>query len=197
MPRKIKVQRKDLNEPDEFISTSSRVIAYVKARYRLLAPAAGAVLLLVLIAVVWYYYRAGREQDARESFHQAVALYQAAGPAETDRPSDQKYRDALAQFSAVEEKYPGTDSGVNALFYLGESSYRLKEYDKAIQEFSKVIKNHPKSEKAPGARLKIGYSYLNGKNTAKARENLNKVIKDYPGSREAELAKEKLKKIRK
>ncbi len=83
MPRKIKVQRKDVNEPDEFISTSSRVMAYVKARYRLLAPAAGAVLLLVLIAVVWYYYRAGREQEARASFHQAVALYQAAGPAET------------------------------------------------------------------------------------------------------------------
>jgi len=64
MPRKIKVHRKDLNEPDEFISTSSRVMAYVKARYQLLVPAAGAVLLLLLIAVVWYYYRAGREQDA-------------------------------------------------------------------------------------------------------------------------------------
>jgi len=153
MPRKIKVQRKDLNEPDEFISTSSRVMAYVKARYRLLAPAAGAVLLLVLIAVVWYYYRAGREQDARESFHQAVALYQAAGPAETDRPSDQKYRDALAQFSAVEEKYPGTESGVNALFYLGESSYRLKEYDKAIDFYTRFI-----SRSRPGNYLR-GYAY--------------------------------------
>ncbi len=71
----------------------------------------------------------------------------------TDRPSDQKYRDALAQFSAIEEKYPGTDSGVNALFYLGESSYRLKEYDKAIDFYTRFI-----SRSRPGNYLRC-YAY--------------------------------------
>jgi tetratricopeptide (TPR) repeat protein len=139
MPRKIKVQRNDVKEPDEFISTTSRIMAYAKKRYRMLAPVAGAVILLVLIAVVWYYYQAGRERVARESFNQAVALYQAEGAPGAEKPSDQKYREALTQFTSLEENSRGTESGVKALFYLGEISYHLREYDRAIDYYNNFI----------------------------------------------------------
>lgn len=139
MPRKIKVQRKGVTEPDEFISTSSRAMAYMRKNYRMLVPVAGAVLVLLLIIVVWYYYRAGRERVARESFNQAVALYQAEEQAEAEKPSDQRYREALTRFISLEENYRGTESGVKALFYMGESSYHLREYDKAIDCYTRFL----------------------------------------------------------
>jgi tol-pal system protein YbgF len=129
---------------------------------------------------------AAKTLEPSEAYHQAKRDYDKGN-----------FDLAIAGFENYLKQFPDASQADSARYWIGECYYSLKEYDKAIQEFSKVIKNHPKSEKAPGARLKIGYSYLNGKNTAKARENLNKVIKDYPGSREAELAKEKLKKIRK
>lgn len=168
MPRKIKVQRKDVKEPDEFISTTSQVMAYVKKNYRMLAPVAGAVLVLVLITVVWYYYRAGRDRVARESFNQAVALYQAEGT-EAEKPSDQRYREALSQFTALEDNYRGTESGFKALFYLGESSYHLREYDKAIDYYNRFIsRSRPENYVRCFAYEGLGYCYEEKQDYAKA-----------------------------
>lgn len=139
MPRKIKVVRKDADEPDEFISTSSRVFAYLKKNYRMAASAGGAVVLLVLITAGWNYYRAGQERAARNDLNQAVALYSMAASPQGDTSPDQRYREALDGFNALVEQYPGTASAVEALFYLGESSYRMREYDKAIDYYTRFI----------------------------------------------------------
>lgn len=169
MPRKIKVQRKAVTEPDEFISTTSRATAYVKQNYRVLTPVAGAVLLLVLIILFWSYYRAGRESAARESLNQAIALYQTEGMGEAEKPSDQKYRDALIQFAALEDGFRGTDAGMKALFYLGESSYHLQDYDKAIEYYNRFI-----SRSRRGHYLRcfayegLGYCYEEKQDYAKA-----------------------------
>jgi len=139
MPRKIKVMRKDVKEPDEFISTSSLVFAYLRNNYRMLAPVAGAVVLLVLITIGWYYYRAGKERAARNDLNQAVTIYHLTASAQANQPPDQRHREALERFNALAESYPGTASAVQALFYLGESSYHVKEYDKAIDYYTRFI----------------------------------------------------------
>jgi tetratricopeptide (TPR) repeat protein len=139
MPRKIKVVRKDINEPDEFISTSSLVFGYLKSNYRMVASVTGAVVLLVLITIGWYYYRAGKERVARNDLNQAVSLYNMTASAQGDTAADQRYREALAGFTALVENYPDTGSAVEALFYLGESSFQVKEYDKAIDYYTRFL----------------------------------------------------------
>lgn len=169
MPRKIKVQRKDVTEPDEFISTTSRATAYVKNNYRVLFPIAGAVLVLVLITVIWSYYRSGRERAAREAFNQAVTLYQSGGSGGAEQPSDQTYREALTRFTALADDYGSTASAVTALFYLGESSYHLRDYDKAIEYYNRFL-----SRSRPGHYLRcfayegLGYCYEEKQGYAKA-----------------------------
>jgi tetratricopeptide (TPR) repeat protein len=169
MPRKIKVQRKDVTEPDEFISTTSRATVYVRNNYRVLIPVAGAVLVLVLITVIWSYYRAGRERSAREVFNQAVALYQTEGRGKAEQPSDQTYREALTRFTALADSYGSTTAGMAALFYLGESSYHLRDYDKAIEYYNRFI-----SRSRPGSYLRcfayegLGYCYEEKQDYAKA-----------------------------
>jgi tetratricopeptide (TPR) repeat protein len=177
MPRKIKVQRKGVTEPDEFISTTSRATAYVRKNYRLLAPVAGAVLVLVLITVIWSYYRAGRDRAARESFNQAIALYQTEGRGGTENPSDQTYREALTRFTALADSYGSTESGVAALFYLGESAYHLLDYDKAIDYYNRFI-----SRSRPGNYVRcfayegLGYCYEEKQDYAKAVDCYKRAI---------------------
>jgi tol-pal system protein YbgF len=102
---------------------------------------------------------------------------------------------ALAGFQNYIAQFPDASQVDNALYWVGECHYALKDYHKAIDDFAKVIKNYPKSIKVPGAKLKTGLSYLNEKNTAKAREYFHKVIKEHPGTNEAEIAKDRLAKM--
>lgn len=104
---------------------------------------------------------------------------------------------ALAGFQNYISQFPDTSQADKAQYWIGECYYSQKDFAKAIVAFGKVIKNYPKSSKVPGAKLKIGLSYVNEKNPAKAIEYLNKVIKEHPGSNEADIARGRLRKIRK
>lgn len=104
---------------------------------------------------------------------------------------------ALAGFQNYLAQFPDASQADKAQYWIGECYYSKKDFKNAIDAYNKLIKTYPKSDKVSGAKLKIGYSYLNENNNAKAREWLNRVVKEFPGTREADLAKDKLKKIRK
>lgn len=177
MPRKIKVIRKEAEEPDEFISTSSQVFGYIRNNYRMVAPAAAALVLLVLITVGWYYYRAGKERAARNDLNQAVALYTMTAAPQGDTPPDQRYREALGAFTALVEQYGGTASAEEALFYLGESSYRLKEYDTAIDYYTRFIEQSSSGNHLQCFALEgLGYCYEEKGDYPKAIEYYKRAV---------------------
>ncbi len=138
MPRKIKVVKKKVTEPDEFISTSSVFVDYIKSNYTTIGIVFGVVLLVALIAFGWFYHRKGKEKEALVLFNQAKQTFQqitAAG----DQSRDVGYRLALQKFEKVSSNYAGTKCAVLSLLYLGDCSYRLKEYDKAIEYYLSFI----------------------------------------------------------
>lgn len=139
MPRKIKVIKKKTNEPDEFISTSSLIAAYVKKNFQALIGGAVVVLVLLSVLVGWLYYTRGKEREAVNLYNQAKQMYQSgSGIQEGNQPQSDVYRKALQNFEEVYNNYSGTPSATAAALYLGDCYYHLQEYDKAIDYYLHV-----------------------------------------------------------
>jgi len=106
-----------------------------------------------------------------------------------------KYDLAHSEFLDYLKYYADTDLASNAQFYLGEISYKQKQYAEAVAAYDKVLTNYPKSFKLGPARLRKGMALIElGQKTAGVRE-LREVVKRYPGSDEDRLARAKLKEL--
>ena len=106
-----------------------------------------------------------------------------------------KYDLAHSEFQDYLKFYGDTDLASNAQFYLGEISYKQKQYDAAVAAYDKVLTNYPKSFKLAPARLRKGMALIElGQKTAAVRE-LREVVRRYPGTEEDRQARAKLKEL--
>ncbi len=71
-----------------------------------------------------------------------------------------RYTLSITGFEQYLKDFPSTERSDDALFYIAESHYQMKNYKKAIENYEKLLKQFPKSEKAPEARLKKGLSLI-------------------------------------
>ena len=161
MPRKIKVVKQKATEPDEFISTSSVVIDYVKNNYVMIGSAAVAVIVVALIIVGFYYYSREREQEALDLFNQAKQMYQkSTAPQTNDKPQAALYRPALEKFQEVVANYSHATSATKSLLYIGDCYYHLKDYDKAIENYMSFINTSNKNNYLRQFAFEgLGYGY--------------------------------------
>jgi tol-pal system protein YbgF len=106
-----------------------------------------------------------------------------------------KYDLARSEFQDYLKFYGDTDLASNAQFYLGEISYKQKQYDDAVSSYDRVLTNYPKSFKLAPARLRKGMALIElGQKTAAVRE-LREVVRRYPGTEEDRQARAKLKEL--
>jgi tol-pal system protein YbgF len=105
----------------------------------------------------------------------------------------QDYRAAIIKLRDFLKKYPNSDLGDNAQYWLGECHYALKEFDQAILEFDTVRRKYPKGEKVPAALLKQGFAFAELGDKVDARLILQELVDRYPQSEEAGKAKQRLK----
>ena len=106
---------------------------------------------------------------------------------------EEDYTNAATLFKKFIAAHPKDSLADNAVYWLGECYYSMREYKKAILIFKNIENQYPKSEKVADAILKTGYSYLSLDDTNRAHHFLKKVIKKYPFSPASEKAQEKLK----
>jgi tol-pal system protein YbgF len=106
-----------------------------------------------------------------------------------------KYDLARAEFQDYLKYYGDTDLASNAQFYLGEISFKQKQFDDAVASYNKVLTNYPKSFKLAPARLRKGMALIElGQKTGAVRE-FREVIRRYPGTEEDRQARAKLKEL--
>ena len=65
---------------------------------------------------------------------------------------EQNYLDASLDLKAFVEAYPGTERTDDALFYLGDSYFRMKDYALASGQFDRLLRDFPQSVHEPEAR---------------------------------------------
>ena len=107
-----------------------------------------------------------------------------------------RYDLSIVGFKSFLNDYPHASLAGNALYWLGESYYRQRDYVRARQMFERVVMEHPSHGKVPGALYRIGLAAAETGDRAGARKYLTRVIEEYSTSKEAILAKNKLAELR-
>jgi tetratricopeptide (TPR) repeat protein len=147
-----KLSRKELKQPDEFISFLDQAIEYVSNNLaRVILGAVGLVAILAVIFGVRFYWQ-HQQRLAAEQFYQAVnALNQ------------KDYKTAASGFSELTQSQPSSDLGHLSGFYLGNTYLGQGEPAKARDAFNEFLQ-----ASAPSAFRQLALCQL-----GVANENLN------------------------
>ncbi len=109
---------------------------------------------------------------------------------------DGRYKRAGEAFTRFLDKYPASGYADNALYWLGESHYVIRDFDAAAAAFRRVVAEHPDSDKTTHAQLKIGYILHEQGQLDEAEQVLTELVNGHPDSTAARLARERLQRIR-
>ncbi|TMQ58200.1 MAG: outer membrane protein assembly factor BamD [Candidatus Eisenbacteria bacterium] len=96
----------------------------------------GRIALILVVCAAW-----GCGGSLKEQRREGVANFDAA-KASFDRGN---YLDAIPDFKAFIEQFPGTDRTDDALYYLGESYIHEKDYALASAQFDRLLRDFPTS----------------------------------------------------
>jgi tol-pal system protein YbgF len=118
------------------------------------------------------------------------------------RESD--YRGAIDRFRAFLQNHPSSDYADNALFWLGESYFRVGDFEQAVLTFEDVAKKYPGGNKVPDALYRQGLALLElGRRDGQdatyrpaARQVFQRIVDEYPQSERVAEARQQLEKLR-
>jgi len=98
------------------------------------------------------------------------------------------YLDAIPDFKAYVEQFPGTDKTDDALYYLGVSYIREKDYALASAQFDRLLRDFPTSPLSPDALIELARcddlqshpAPLDQTETLRALTRYNQFVEQYP-----------------
>lgn len=102
---------------------------------------------------------------------------------------------AIEGFNLYLEQFPNSPLSDNALYWIGECYFSLKEYEKAIEQFNELILNYPSGDKIAAAYLKKGISLMELGKKQEALLVFKLLISKYPLEEEIKIAQQKIKEL--
>lgn len=136
MVAKRKITRKEIKEPDEFITLWSRVLAFAAARKREAFYGLAGFLILVVLVSAWRTY--SRSQEARASTLLGEAQ-EALSPKSGAEAPDSVPERAVSALENLLATYPRTRSAQTGRLMLADLKYRQGEYEKAIEIYRSYL----------------------------------------------------------
>ena len=137
MAKQKRVTRKQLlKEPDEFITTTGKIIRWGRQYARQMAYAAGAFLLILVVITGYRYYSNNAENRAFSLLDQAVSNYE---DKKTDMDVLAAYEDAKEDFEYIIRKYDNTEGGKLATVVFAGISYDADNVERAIQLYEAAL----------------------------------------------------------
>lgn len=149
-----RITRKEIKQPDEFISTTAQVLSYVVSHTRTIVPA-GVVILALIGGIVFYRYQAqSRDLKSQEMLFRAMRAYdrylalsadkqEADSEEEKEEGQENQAREAMAEAEAglqkIVDSYPNTDAAWQARFYLANIRYDVRDYLAAVDAYEKIL----------------------------------------------------------
>jgi tol-pal system protein YbgF len=131
----------------------------------------------------------------------------AATKVASDVQSMREYNEALSKYRAGEHaaaaeafrnffrRYSQHAYADNAVYWMAECAYDMKNHRLALKLFRQVVEDYPSGNKAPDALLKMAYCHIRLKEEKNARAVLAQVVESFPRSQVARLASETLAKM--
>ena len=169
MAKTEKVRRKDLIQPDQFISTTDILIAYCsKHKIKLFSIIIS--LTVVVFSGLWIKYNQNKKSLGMES------LYFKVEQAISAKESNSK--DKIKQIGIILEEFSEGPQKQRALLLLADEYFNDASYDKAIDLYQNVLNGSRSSLHHHFANVGIAYS-LEGKKDYKNAINAYKTTIQY------------------
>lgn len=138
MAKKRLTRKELLKEPDEFITLTGRLIAWVKANPKQLIYGVGVFLAVVLIGSGYAYYKERRDQSAADLLSESLLKYEEIA-AQGDAA---KALDAvMADLDRLTENYSGQAAGRLGIVLYGHLCLKAHLPQKAIGLYQKGLEN--------------------------------------------------------
>lgn len=189
MAKKIKLTRKQIRKPDEFLSWSEEAWDWAAEHvYHVLGVIAGLILLFVIIQSIVYLVK-NRTSEPEAMLGDGLAIMRAPLIPENEVPppglphayqtDTQRAEASVKAFLELEKKYATAPEGQLALLYLAGSYERLADYPKAEEYYRKFLGTAAAKGKdylKLGATLGLARAQFEQKKLPEALDNFNAVI---------------------
>jgi len=106
------------------------------------------------------------------------------------------YSEAIVLFERLVERHPDSDYADNAVYWIGESHYSMKQWQSAREQFQRVLDFYPYGNKVPDATMKRGYAEEKLGLLDEAIFSMEEVIRRFGSTSFADRARDKLQRLR-
>ena len=133
-----RLSRKDIKQPDHFISLSVQIIDWTKAHARYLIYGVFGLLIVAALLTSWSTWQKRREQQAEIALYEATKLLNVTVPA-TNRSQAQE---RLQQLVSI---YGSTPAATLAYWHLGHLYFEGEEYTAALTAYKQAQRRFAKT----------------------------------------------------
>jgi hypothetical protein len=176
-PHGKKLRHKDLKQPDEFISLSTRAINWAQHNQKTVAIAVGAAIAVVLLAAGIRWYVQSRAETAARQFYGASELFKR-----------EQWDQAQKDFTSLASSYGGTPYGNLAKLYAGRAALNANKPGEAVPFLTEFVAAAPTPAFEQIGRVALARALADTSNTSGAREQLDRaVLLDGPLGPEARV----------
>ena len=175
-----RLTRKEL-KTDKFAMEVEQTVDYFEEHRKAIIRYGGIALVVVLIGVAFYFYFKQQHAARQEALAHALEIQEAAvggqaQPGMLNFPTQAaKDEAALKAFGELAAKYPGSDEGLIAEYYLGSINADQGKSAEAIKHL-KAVADSGNVQYASMARLSLGQLYFADGHAAQGEQLLRSLI---------------------
>lgn len=134
-----RLTRKEIKQPDQFISFTAQSIEWIKAHAMYLLYGGLGVLIVIGLIVAWTTWQHHREQRANVLLYQATKqLTTAADETSEAEVTPQARAAATQQLQTVIQDYAGTPAAARANWHLGHLYFEDGKYQQALAAYERA-----------------------------------------------------------
>ena len=131
-----RITRKELlRQPDQFITRSARVIAWVEENATSILYSVGAAILVLILVGGWFVWRTNRHARAETLLYEAMNAGGGGQIVQQDAPRNDEMIKAL---QSLVRDYGGTPAAIQAYWNLGRLYFARAEYVAALEAYEQA-----------------------------------------------------------
>ena len=172
MAKTTKMRRKDLIQPDQFISTTDIIVAYC-TEHKTKIFFASVSLIIIFFSTLWFKHNQNQNSLKMESLFFKLEQVKSLEIGDS--------REKTKQMEALLDKFSKGTQKQRALLLLADEYFSEGRYDKAINLYQNILKESSSSLNQQLANIGLAYS-LEGKKDYKNAINAYKNVIQFPNN---------------
>ena len=171
-----RITKKELREPDEFITVTERAVHFVGDHGRKIIMGGVVVLIIAAGFFLFRMWEEKKEAEARRSLGQVLAMVPRLN-AQPQEAMAGEYKAVTEKLDEIIARFPRTTDGRFALLYKGNIALRLGDHDGAIKSYSAFLDEGGKERLYQYFALEgLGEAYKGKKEYDKALQSYQKIV---------------------